>query len=245
MKKKSKQINKKNTTRREPRGFYFYIKRYFFFTVILLFFFTCTTLLLKSTQAQTTCANSKTCTSDLTEKIQNGAIGFFQGRKVIPPTIDSSSEALNHVLGATTVTGDKHIYVDLSTQTLYAYQGTTLFMKTLVASGRWGRTPVGNFHIWEKLVSTLMAGGEGADAYYLPNVPYVMYFKNDFGLHGAYWHDNFGHTMSHGCVNMRTVDAKTLFEWADGPHDGVLGTPVSICDQITTNNQCIQNNPIQ
>jgi lipoprotein-anchoring transpeptidase ErfK/SrfK len=90
-----------------------------------------------------------------------------------------------------------------------------------------------------------MAGGEGAAAYDLPNVPYVMYFYHDFGLHGAYWHDNFGHVMSHGCVNMRSVDAKVLFDWADGPTGNTLGTAVSVCDQITSAKQCIQNNPVQ
>lgn len=160
------------------------------------------------------------------------------------PTIDTNL-ADAPVLGASTEQGDKHIYVDLAAQTLYAYQGTKLVLKTLVASGKWGRTPVGNFHIWEKLVATRMAGGEGADAYDLPNVPWVMYFFHDFGLHGAYWHDNFGHVMSHGCVNMRQVDAKALFAWADGPDGNKLGTPVSICNQITKDGQCIQNDPIQ
>ncbi|MDE2026797.1 MAG: L,D-transpeptidase, partial [Patescibacteria group bacterium] len=102
---------------------------------------------------------------------------------------------------------------------------------------------IGNFHVWEKLVATRMTGGEGADAYDLPNVPWVMYFYHDFGLHGAYWHDNFGHTMSHGCVNMRQVDAKALFSWVDGPDGSKLGTPVSICNQFT-NGQCVQDNPI-
>ena len=169
---------------------------------------------------------------------------MFEGKKVFPPKVDASQEAGISVLGTSTATGEKHIFVDLTKQTLYAYQGTTLFLKTLVSTGKWGRTPTGNFHIWEKLIATRMAGGEGADAYDLPNVPYVMYFYHDFGLHGAYWHDNFGHTMSHGCVNMRTVDAKTLFDWADGPSGNTLGTEVSVCDEITGQNQCIQNNPV-
>ena len=51
--------------------------------------------------------------------------------------------------------------------------------------------------------------------YYLPNVPYTMFFYKDYGIHGAYWHDNFGHPMSHGCVNMRIDDAEKLFYWAN------------------------------
>jgi lipoprotein-anchoring transpeptidase ErfK/SrfK len=48
--------------------------------------------------------------------------------------------------------------------------------------------------------------------YYLPDVPYVMYFYKDYGLHGTYWHHNFGTPMSHGCVNFPTVDAGWIFE---------------------------------
>ncbi len=40
--------------------------------------------------------------------------------------------------------------------------------------------------------------------------PWVMYFYQDYGIHGAYWHNNFGHMMSHGCVNMRIVDAHAI-----------------------------------
>jgi hypothetical protein len=192
-----------------------------------------------------TCANSKSCTTDLTEKIENNSYGTFEGKTVFAPFIDKREEDELSVLGIATTSGEKHIYVDLSTQTLIAYQGTTQIFKTFVSTGKWGRTPTGNFHIWEKLRATRMAGGEGADAYDLPNVPYVMYFYHDFGLHGAYWHDNFGHAMSHGCVNLRQVDAKTLFEWADGPSGNTLGTAVSICDRLTSDNQCIQENPVE
>ncbi len=196
-------------------------------------------------QFQEPCANSKTCKSDLTESIDNNSLGIFAGRKIVPPKIDSVLDFPRPlVLGTNAADDEKHIYVDLSTQKLYAYDGTKQFMQTYIASGRWGRTPVGNFNIWSKLRATRMAGGQGADAYDLPNVPSVMYFYHDFGLHGAYWHNNFGHTMSHGCVNMRLVDAKTLFEWADGPTAEHKGTAVSICNQFKEPDNCIQDKPI-
>ncbi|HWY79374.1 MAG TPA: L,D-transpeptidase [Candidatus Sulfotelmatobacter sp.] len=187
---------------------------------------------------QLPCANTKTCQSDLSQHIDNKAIATFEGHTITPPKIDLAQALTPAVLGANTTTGEKHVYIDLSTQRLYAYQGDTEYMDTYIASGKWNPTPVGNFHIWEKLVATRMAGGEGASAYDLPNVPYVMYFYQDYGLHGAYWHNNFGHMMSHGCVNERIVDAKKLYEWAD------LGTPVSVCNSFTTPNNCMQTNPI-
>jgi hypothetical protein len=48
----------------------------------------------------------------------------------------------------------------------------------------------------------------------------VQYFYEDYGFHGTYWHNNFGHPMSHGCVNMTNADAKWLFDWAGPEWDG-------------------------
>lgn len=195
---------------------------------------------------QPPCANAGTC-KDLSEKIENGAIGMFQGREVTPPKINIALDNTRSlVLGENTPSGEKHIYIDLAAQSLYAYQGNKKIMQALISSGRWGRTPAGNFHIWHKVRSTRMAGGSGNDAYNLPNVPHVMFFYRDFGLHGAYWHNNFGHTMSHGCVNMRQVDAEALFNWADGPKGGTKGTAVSVCDQFSEIDiLCTQKNPVQ
>lgn len=167
------------------------------------------------------CANSLSCKESLSLKVENGVSGEFNGQKIIPPMIDlSAKEPQNKVLSAETNQGQKHIYVDLTTQTLTAYQDNMLFMTAIVSTGKWFPTPTGDFTIWEKIKATKMSGGEGADYYYLPNVPYVMFFSNDkvaagrgFSLHGAYWHNNFGHPMSHGCINMRTIDAQKLYEW--------------------------------
>lgn len=192
------------------------------------------------TREKFACANSLTCKSDLSLQVDNNAIAIFQGRTLTPPKIDLSiGEKTTDVLGAETAPGEKHIYVDLSSQTLYAYQGENKVMQVLISSGKWKRTPAGNFKIWEKLRSTRMSGGQGDDYYNLPNVPYVMYFYNDFGLHGAYWHNNFGHPMSHGCVNMRPVDAGQLFSWAE------VGTPVSVCDTFSKEKGCQQDDPVK
>ena len=114
--------------------------------------------------------------------------------------------------------------MDIATQTVRAYEGNTVVYQTLVSTGVAAHPTVkGTFHIFQKLVADDMAGGSGASAYYLPNVPYVMYFAEDgYALHGTYWHHNFGHPMSHGCVNLATPDAKWLYNWAP------LGTTVIV-----------------
>jgi lipoprotein-anchoring transpeptidase ErfK/SrfK len=111
------------------------------------------------------------------------------------------------------------IDVDLSDQVVIAYEGTTAVRMFQVSTGT-ARHPTvtGMFRIYLRLRYTDMAG----PGYYLPDVPYTMYFYRGYSLHGTYWHHNFGTPMSHGCVNMRTSEAAWLFDFAS------LGTIVNV-----------------
>ncbi len=161
------------------------------------------------------------------------------------PSFLAGNPTIPKVLGETT--DEKVIYVDLSSQRLYAYEGNKLIYNFLVSTGKWGRTPTGEFRIANKFRYVKMSGGSQAlrTYYYLPNVPYTMFFGNSkipaskgFSLHGTYWHNNFGHPMSHGCVNMKISEAGLIYSWADpklpeGKTSGVaspdnLGTKVII-----------------
>ena len=51
-------------------------------------------------------------------------------------------------------------------------------------------------------------------------------------LHGTYWHNNFGHPMSHGCVNMRIEDAQALYAWTTP----VVTDPALWATMATTDN---------
>ncbi len=115
--------------------------------------------------------------------------------------------------------GERWIDVDLSQQRVYAYEGDTLMNSFVVSTGTW-QTPTvtGKFRIWVKVRSQAMTG----PGYYLPDVPYVMYFYKDYGLHGTYWHNNFGTPMSHGCVNLTISDAEWLYNFAS------VGTVVNV-----------------
>jgi len=204
------------------------MRRHLFFYILLFAVFALGLLIVYLSVHRPFCANSKSCKESFSLKVENGVSGVFDGQPVVPPNVDlAKNEQAKKVLGEATLTGEKHIYVDLTNQTLTAYQGDTLFMKTQISSGKWHPTPTGEFTIWEKVRATRMTGGTGADYYDLPNVPYVMFFGggnvpdgSGFGLHGTYWHDNFGHPMSHGCVNMRTIDAEKLYDWVDPPTNG-------------------------
>jgi LysM repeat protein len=116
-------------------------------------------------------------------------------------------------------TGGKWIDINLSAQRVTAYVGNTAVRSSLASTGLPATpTPTGQYRIYVKYVSTLMTG----PGYYLPNVPYTMYFYRGYGLHGTYWHANFGRPMSHGCVNLPTSEAQWFFNWAP------VGTLVNI-----------------
>lgn len=172
-----------------------------------------------------TCANSISCINDLSGKFEEEQTTALFHRKTIsiPETIVKRIDQLP-VLGETT--GKKQIRIDLSSQRLFAVEGDTVIYDFPVSTGKWFPTPTGTFNIWIKLRHTRMRGGSQAlGTYYnLPNVPFTMFFYNrdypkprGFGVHGAYWHNNFGHPMSHGCVNMRIEDSEKLYRWAQPP----------------------------
>jgi lipoprotein-anchoring transpeptidase ErfK/SrfK len=119
----------------------------------------------------------------------------------------------------------KRIEVNLTKQRLSAFEDQKKIYDFPVSTGKIATpTPTGGFWPWIKLRYTRMEGGSKikGDYYNLPNVPYVVYFYNaaypkylGYALHGTYWHNNFGHPMSHGCVNLRTSDMALLYKWID------------------------------
>jgi lipoprotein-anchoring transpeptidase ErfK/SrfK len=111
------------------------------------------------------------------------------------------------------------IDVDLGNQKVTAYEGASPVRSFIVSTGtRAHPTVTGQFRVYVKLRATPMAG----PGYYLPGVPFTMYFYKGYSLHGTYWHNNFGTPMSHGCINMRTPDAEWMFGFAS------VGTLVNI-----------------
>lgn len=159
---------------------------------------------------------------DLSGKITNEKTAWFEGKKLAVLDVGrSNNKEVSKVLGQSTQ--DRWIEVDLSEQKLKAWEGDSLYLETLVSTGLPGTpTPTGEFRIWIKLRAAKMSGGtKGTSSYYyLPNVPYIMYFEGSvaprakgFGLHGAYWHNDFGRPKSHGCVNLPIPEAEKLYHW--------------------------------
>jgi len=132
--------------------------------------------------------------------------------KMSPPTETSTPVVLKGI-------EDHWIDIDLSEQMLRAYDGTNLIASFLVSTGIDNYpTETGQYHIYDKYPIYTMTGND----YYLPDVPYSMFYSGDFSIHGTYWHHNFGTPMSHGCVNMDTKEAEWLYNWSS------VGTLVNI-----------------
>lgn len=103
---------------------------------------------------------------------------------------------------------EKWVDVNLSLQSAYAYRGNTLVNSFIISTGTWLHpTITGTYNVYLILRYADMSG----PGYYLPDVPYVMYYYKSYGLHGTYWHNNFGTPMSHGCINFTIPDAGWLF----------------------------------
>jgi hypothetical protein len=133
----------------------------------------------------------------------------------------------------------KLIKVSIPRQTLTAYEGDKVVLETTVSTGLFRpidydqfpgatstKTPTGQHNVQVKMPSKHMGNGQltnDINAYELPGVPWCTFFEPKTGVafHGTFWHTNFGNPMSHGCVNMRTAEAKWIYRWT---------TPQSLSD---------------
>lgn len=113
----------------------------------------------------------------------------------------------------------KYIDVDLSEQTLRAYRNGVKEKEFLVSTGvAKYPTPTGETTILAKLPThdyEWTYGPDHPDNYDLKDVVNNLRFRTHYYIHYAYWHNNFGHVMSHGCVNVGLDDSNWIFNWAN------------------------------
>jgi lipoprotein-anchoring transpeptidase ErfK/SrfK len=126
----------------------------------------------------------------------------------------------------------KKIVVSLSQQRLWAYDGTHIFLTSLVTTGNQALpTPVGTFHILIKFHPFTFHSPwpKSSPYYYAPSkVEYAMMFQSGgYYIHDAPWRSVFGpgsnaqlgtpgtnYTGTHGCVNVPPNVAQALYGWA-------------------------------
>ena len=132
---------------------------------------------------------------------------------------------------------DRRLFVYLDSQRVEAVENGKVVRTFKVSTGK-SKTPTvtGSFYIYDRYRHKTMRSdvGRGQRGFYeVEDVPYTQFFHKDYAFHGAFWHNNFGHPASHGCVNMATKeqnkqwpnvseDAGWLYRW------GALGLPVTV-----------------
>lgn len=132
-------------------------------------------------------------------------------RSFVLPVDIVEKEIINEGIPDAPISEGKVIAVNLSRQLIFAYEDGEPIYFSLISTGRAGHaTPTGQFKVYGKNRSAKMSGAD----YYLPGVPYILWYYADYSIHGTYWHDNFGHVMSHGCTNLPTPVAEWFFNWA-------------------------------
>jgi len=170
---------------------------------------------------------------------------LFQGIGVQPSDADladAGQAGIDYLqfIGDLAAPGRHWVEVSLSRQQLWAYQGDTPVMTTLVSTGLDPNpTAPGDYHVYWRMPMQTMQGytdsggvdwGDtlppgGGSFWIVPDVPNVMVFSlTGDCLHGTYWHHNFGNPMSHGCVNLPLQVAAWMYGWAP------LGTEVWVHD---------------
>lgn len=131
--------------------------------------------------------------------------------------------------------GEKRIEINLRAQSLTAFEGNSIVLRTAISSGVRSsgggglptETPTGSFNVYAKQPAKYMGDDRLTDNLgdrFLPGVPWVAFFaEGGYAIHGAYWHNNFGAPMSRGCVNVRPHEAQWLYRWMTpiaGPSEG-------------------------
>jgi lipoprotein-anchoring transpeptidase ErfK/SrfK len=135
---------------------------------------------------------------------------------------------------------DRKLFVYLDSQRVEAVENGEVIRTFKVSTGK-SKTPTvtGSFYIYDRYRHKTMRSDVGRgqrDFYEVEDVPYTQFFHKDFAFHGAFWHNNFGHPASHGCINMATKDqnkrwsnvsedAGWLYGWA------ALGLPVIVTNK--------------
>ena len=109
--------------------------------------------------------------------------------------------------------GDTFVEVDISEQNLYLYVDDELYLTADVVTGKKNKydTRLGCNPIYAKQTNRYLKGDD-----YNVHVDFWLPFDKGQGLHDASWRKTFDDddylNGSHGCVNMKYADAKTVYE---------------------------------
>jgi hypothetical protein len=118
------------------------------------------------------------------------------------------------------VADEKRIEVRTEDQVVIAFERERpVFMARAATGAEYSNgkyyTPSGEYVTNHKMPSRHMAAGNLAyNGYDLPGIPWVCYItEGGIAFHGTYWHNDYGHPRSHGCINLPSQAAKWIYRW--------------------------------
>jgi len=124
------------------------------------------------------------------------------------------------MISANVPADQKRIEVHLKNQIVIAYEADRpVFMTRAATGGSFNNgiyeTPYGRRITFHKRPSVHMAAGDlASNGFDLPGVPWVCYMtESGVAFHGTFWHNDFGHPRSHGCINVPSQAAKWIYRW--------------------------------
>ena len=103
--------------------------------------------------------------------------------------------------------GDIFVKISLTDQIMNIYKGNTLIYSWFVSTAANGYvTPTGEFAPYhtEKM--------HFSKQYENSPMPYSVFFKDGFAIHGTEWVRSLGYKASHGCVRLHPNNAKKLYD---------------------------------
>ncbi len=120
----------------------------------------------------------------------------------------------------------KWIEAERTGQMLTLWDGASCTRRFRISTGKRGYpTPEGVFSITKKIPVRTLRGSVRGERWEIPGVPWIMIFRRGgFYFHAAYWHNDFGQAVSHGCITLSPGDAEWLYDWTP------LDTPVWVHD---------------
>lgn len=97
--------------------------------------------------------------------------------------------------------------INLSNQTMTVKRDGRVLYRWAISSGRKGyRTPTGTYSV--KRMHTMWYSRK----YDMSPMPYSIFFRGGYAIHGTNYVKRLGRPASHGCIRLHTSNAKRLYQ---------------------------------
>ncbi len=114
-----------------------------------------------------------------------------------------------------------NIHIDLSSQTMHVESGSGSYSWPVSTARAGYSTPRGSY------APTGMERMHYSRKYHMSPMPYSIFFRGGYAIHGTYATGALGSPASHGCVRLSPGNAKRLYEivQAEGGSIAITGAP--------------------